>query len=72
VIENECEYRDAAQRPTDEKQRMAHHKAELQKTDLAPDEARRSKQRYPTPFPISSMSNASESKSSSSHLVTLP
>lgn len=41
MIRNENEYREAVQRLTDEKQRIAHQKAELEKMGLAPDEVKR-------------------------------
>lgn len=41
MIRNENEYREAVQRLTDEKQRIAHQKTELEKMDLAPDEVKR-------------------------------
>jgi ribosome-binding protein aMBF1 (putative translation factor) len=41
MIRNENEYREAVQRLTDEKQRIAHQKAELEKMELAPDEVKR-------------------------------
>ncbi len=41
MIRNESEYREAVERLTAEKQRIAAQKAELEKTGLAPDEAKR-------------------------------
>jgi ribosome-binding protein aMBF1 (putative translation factor) len=41
MIRNENEYREAVQRLTDEKQRIAQQKTELEKMNLAPDEVKR-------------------------------
>lgn len=41
MIRNENEYREAVQRLTDEKQRIAQQKIELEKLGLAPDEVKR-------------------------------
>mgnify|MGYP006273880903 CR=1 FL=1 len=41
MIRNENEYREAVQRLTDEKQRIAHQKTELEKMNLTPDEVKR-------------------------------